>query len=238
MQEFKISEDRYKEITKATLIKAVPIMVLAMSAGITISYVNTKDQQNEINIFPYMIPFMILLMAFTMYRAVKRQMELLKSYRLIIENNTITREQYNTPTITIPIEKLNGIVKNPNGSFTIKGSSSFDVIVVPQQIVGYDELEKSLAEMKTISAIDTLSVLEKFRGLIVTATLGMMVAVYISHNKIVIGLCGTILLIALSYSFLQLQKNKNVDAKTKVGLLFILIVIASVIGTMYFKLTA
>ncbi|MGC4039213.1 MAG: hypothetical protein QM710_00005 [Flavobacterium sp.] len=64
MQEFKISEDRYKEITKATLIKAVPIMVLAMSAGITIFYVNTKDQQNEINTFPYMIPFMILLNGF------------------------------------------------------------------------------------------------------------------------------------------------------------------------------
>ena len=72
-------------------------------------------------------------LAFGLYRGVNRQKEIFDSYRLTLDNNAITREQHKTPTITISNTDVIEIVKNSNGSFTIKGNSPVNVIGVPSQ---------------------------------------------------------------------------------------------------------
>ena len=73
-------------------------------------------------------------LAFGLYRGVNRQKEIFDSYRLTLDNNAITREQHKTPTITISNTDVIEIVKNSNGSFTLKGNSPVNVIGVPSQI--------------------------------------------------------------------------------------------------------
>ena len=194
MEEFKIRQDGFKEIRKAMLIKVIPISLLAVLGGLAISHFNTSGQQSDVSVFPFVIPAALSALAFGLYRGVKRQQEIFDSYRLTIDNNGITREQHNTMTITISYADLSEIIKNSNGSFTVKGNSSVNVIGIPSQIDEYEKLEKSLAEIKHISIKSSEPFLQKFQGLLSILIIGLMAAVYISQNKIIVGVSGTVYL--------------------------------------------
>lgn len=237
MEQFKIRQDGFKEIRKAMLIKAIPISLLAAFGGLAISHFNTNGQQSDVNVFPFVIPIVLGLLAFGLYRGVNRQKEIFDSYRLTLDNNGISREQHNTTTITISNTDVSKIIKNSNGSFTIKGNSSVNVIGVPSQIDDYEKLEKSLAKIRQISTKSSEPFLQKFRGLLSILTIGLMAAVYISKDEIIVGVSGTVLLVVLGYSFFEVQKSKNVDGKTKKGMWWLILVTASIVGVMYYKLT-
>ncbi len=237
MEQFKIRKDGFKEIRKAMLIKAIPISLLATFGGLAISHFNTNAQQSDINVFPFVIPLVLGALAFGLYRGVNRQKEIFDSYILTIDDNGITREQHNTPTISISNADLKEIIKNSNGSFTIKGNSTVNVIGVPSQIDDYKKLEKLLSEIRQILSKNSEPFLQKYRGLLSILTIGLMAAVYISKNKIIVGVCGTVLISALGYSFFEVQRSKNIDSKTKKGMWWLIFVTASIIGVMYFKLT-
>ncbi|MFZ1457463.1 MAG: hypothetical protein WAT46_15575 [Saprospiraceae bacterium] len=64
-----------------------------------------------------------------------------------------------------------------------------------------------------------------------------MSAVYISKDKIIVGVSETILLLVLGYSFFEIQRSKNIDSKTKKGMWRLILVTVSFIGVMYYKLT-
>ena len=64
-----------------------------------------------------------------------------------------------------------------------------------------------------------------------------MAAVYMSKDKIIVGVSGTVLVVVLGYSFFEVQRSKNVDSKTKKGMWWLILVIASIVGAMYYKLT-
>lgn len=236
MQQFKIRQDGFKEIRKAMLIKAIPISLLAAFGGLAISHFNTNGQQSDVNVFPFVIPIVLGALAFGLYRGVNIQKEIFDSYILTLDENGVTREQHNTPTITISKADLSEIIKNSNGSFTIKGNSSVNMIGVPAQIDNYEQLEKSLSEIGQILTNNSEPFLQKYRGLLSILTIGLMAAVYISKNKIIVGVSGTVLLIVLGYSFFEVQRSKNVDNKTKKGMWWLILVTASIIGVMYYKL--
>lgn len=236
MEQFKIKKDSFKEIRKAMLFKTIPFLLLVVFGVIVINHFNPNGQQSEANVLPYLI-LMALVVPFGLYRGIKRQKEIIESYTLTIDNNCITREQHNTPTITISFKDLTEIIKNPNGSFTIKGNSPVDVIGIPAQIENNEKLEILLEEKRQISIKTSEPFLQKFRGLIQILTLGLMAAVFISKDKLLVGVAGTVLLVLFGYSFIEIQRSKNIDSKTKKGTWWLIIVAASIIAVMYFKLT-
>ncbi len=63
-----------------------------------------------------------------------------------------------------------------------------------------------------------------------------MAAVYISKDKIVVGVSGTILLLVLGYSFYEVQISKNIDSKTKRSMWWLIPVTISIITIVYYKL--
>ena len=101
MEQFKIRQDGFKEIKNAMLIKAIPISLLAAFGGLAISYFNTNGQQRDVNIFLFVIPIILGALAFGLYGSVNRQKEIFDSYRLTLDSNSISKKQYNTPTIII-----------------------------------------------------------------------------------------------------------------------------------------
>ncbi|POY37812.1 hypothetical protein C3K47_04575 [Solitalea longa] len=237
MENFKIREGGFKEIRNALLIKAIPISLLAASAGLAISHFNSNGQPDDVNVLPYVIPMMLAAMAFGLYRGVNRQKVIFDSYKLSVDDLSIVREQHNTPTITIDNNELTEIIKKSDGGFVIKGNSAVNVIAVPAQINEIEKLEKLLAEKKPISTQSNESFLQKYNRILSLFTIGLMVIVYTDKDKIVVGICGTVLLMLLGYSFYETQRSKNIDNKTKKGMWWLILVTASIIGVMYFKLT-
>ena len=237
MKVFKIRQDGFKEIKKQSLIRTIPIMLIVVAAGIVIGPINSKDKAAEINVLPIFIPVVVAALGFGLYRGISRQKSIFESYTLTITNNLVTREQLNTPVISIYFNDIKEIVKNKNGSFTIKGLNSAGLIGIPAQIDDYSQLETALQQIQPVIIRDKVSLLQKYQSLTGWVTIGLMLCVYTVNNKIIVGLTGTALVALMSWSFMNIRSSKNIDNKTKRNLWWVLLVIASVIGVMVFKLT-
>ncbi len=235
MQQFKIKPAGFKEIRKQLLIRASPIMLVAVSAGIIISIVNIKDPESAINVMPVVIP-LIALAGFGLYRGVARQTELMESYLLTLTSNLVTREQLNTPEISIYFNEIVEIVKNENGSFLIRGKDSTDLIGIPAQVEDYDRLEERLNQISPVKTKEPERFLEKYVMVFVLFTLGLMVCVFTVTNKVIVALSGVVLVVIMLWSFYEISKSKNLDAKAKQSRWWLLVVLASVIGAVTMKL--
>jgi hypothetical protein len=237
MEQFKIKQGGFKEIRKTLLIITVPLLLIITFGVLAIFYFTMKDEQRDVNVLLLLIPFTLVTGAFGLYPSMNRQKKIFESYSLTLDNNSITREQHNTPTITISNEEISEIIKNSNGSITIKGNSKVNVIGVPPQIDDYKKLEELLNEIKQISTKTKESFPQKYIMLFSLLGMGLMATFQISNIKIIVGISGLVLLTFLGYSFFAIQRSKNIDNKTKRGRWMILFVAAIIIGGMYYKLS-
>lgn len=235
--EFQIKENGFTEIKKTMIIKTIPIAILATGTGLAISHFNTNGQSSDVNVLPFVIPIIIGALAFGLFKGINRQKGLFESYKLIINENEIIREQNNTQTISIPRNEIKSIIRNPKGILTIVGNSNTEIIGVPSQINNSEKLEQILSQIKPITDSDKKPLTEKYKGVLILLMLGLMATVYISKDKIIVGITGIILVLFLGYSFYEVRRNKNIDKKTKNGMWWIILVLLSIIGNMYFKLT-
>src|SRR5579859_5889911 len=106
MQEYRIKPGGFKEIRKQILVRIIPITVIAGSAGILIGLKNETTQQYGINPLFLAVPFIALVLVFSILRAIKRQKTLFESYKLTIDGNMIKREQINTQTISLHFNEI------------------------------------------------------------------------------------------------------------------------------------
>jgi hypothetical protein len=237
MQVFKFRQDGLKEIRKKVLLRSIPLLLIAVAAGITISTINSKQKENDLNVLPIIIPLIAAALGFGLYRGVNRQKALLESYKLTISNNLVTREQLNTPTISIYFNDIKEIAKHKNGSFTIKGKEAVDLIGIPAQIDDYSRLETALQQIQTIVVKDKVSFLQKYQSLTGLVTVGLILCVYTVSNKLIVALTGSAIVALMVWSFIKIQSSKNIDSKTKRSTWLVVLVLASVIAVMVFKLT-
>ncbi len=220
------------------LVKTIPLAVIAVAVGLGVSYFNPNNQGDKVNVMPIVIPVAFGAVAFGLFRGVNRQKQLFQSYCLTISETGIVREQKNTPTISLSFSDINEILKNSNGSFTIKGRTALDVIGVPAQIDNYQHLETTLNQIRPLNIKTIEPTAQKLRVPLIFLTLGLFAIVYLVSNKIIVGISGTTLTGILIYSFIQIQRNKNIDSKTKRSSYWVILVLFSVIAITIFKLTA
>ena len=152
MERFKIKADGFKDIKKQMLVRAIPISLIAVAVGLGISFSSSGNQGDDINVLPIVIPIALIALAIGIFRGANRQKQWFNSYCLIISESGITREQRNTPTISISYTDINEITKSSNGSFIIKGRNSGDVIFVPVQMENYEHLEETLNQIREVKA--------------------------------------------------------------------------------------
>lgn len=223
MDQFEIREDRIKEVRKAVLIKAIVLLLVALVAVILSHY----RSNSNVHVFLLTSATILIIIILGHNKAVKFQMNLYESYILTIDSQSIKRQQYDTPDITIKTSDISRIIKNPNGSFSIRGSSPETIIEVPSQIEDYERFESILSEIKQISKKKSIQLLFKPDYLVAILALCSFAAVFVSRDKIIIGSCATIVLTVYCYSFFKDQKSQNISFQTKkrmrwMGVIFII----------------
>ncbi|MDP2413953.1 hypothetical protein [Daejeonella sp.] len=208
MYQFEIRKDSIKEVRKAILIKVL-VLSLFFLGGFSYGYFKNP------NIYVLLIIITILLfVTISGYnKAVNQQIILYDSYILTIDSESIKREQYDTPDIIIKTSDISRIIKNRNGSYSIKGNSRGNTIEVPSLIEDFERLENVLSRIMQISKKTGI----QFEDLGIILVLCSFVGVYISRDKIIIAVCAAIVFIAYSYSFFINQQNQNIDSQTKKG---------------------
>jgi hypothetical protein len=131
MKQFKIRENGFKEIRKQTIMRTIPITLMAMLVGLAIFEFNPNNNStSDINVYPFIIPIIIGALAFGLIKGIKRQKAIYDKYMLTIDDSGITREQGNTPAIRLLFSDITKIAKNNQGGFVITGRSLANSIIV------------------------------------------------------------------------------------------------------------
>lgn len=239
MQQFRIKPNGFAAVRKKMIRRVIPTMLIALIGGIVVTYFNTQGKMGDSNVLPFIIPFFIIVMAFSLFRSINRQKKLFESYTLTIEDNVITRQMVNTPEITIYFHEVKEIIKSMEGGFTIKGLEPSDIIIIPIQVENYAELEALLNQVKAVIAPPaSLYILQKGRIFLSLASAGAMVAIFVSDNKIVVSIAGILGLCMIGWTFFYLSRSKNVDKKTRSSRWTFLLLMIAIIAIMIVKLTS
>lgn len=215
MEQFRIRHDGFKEKSRGILINILIIFLLVGGGLLLICYYTLNITKNDLPFLLFIISFLLCLYGIGIHLGIKRQRHIFESYVLNFDQSLITRTQNNTPKISIPFSEVVEINRNQNGSIQIKGTTPGCIILIPAQVENYDQLIALLSGIQNIDKRSTASLLQKLQVLLSVLTIVCMAAVYISENVLIVGACGTGLLLFMCYAFYEINKNKNIDNKTK-----------------------
>jgi len=211
---YSISEDGYKKIVKSSIPKRLIFYLVIVCFGIGVSYFQTKGE-GDVNVLPFILPFITVIIFLGSRRGMKRAKGILKSYSLTIYEDSILRQQDNTPDIEIAYDEIQEIIHNVNGSLTIKGDSIINSIGVPAQIENFEEVYTILNAIKPITKTKNILSHPYANLFALPLVLGPMLIIYMVDNKIIVGICGAIFMAFMGYSYYVIQNSKNIDQKTK-----------------------
>jgi hypothetical protein len=234
--QFTTRKDAFKKIKSQALIRVAPLMFVALAVGIIMSWPNSK-QKSDPAVILFTIPVMAVAATIGLSRGLNRQKKLFESYTLRIFDNMIVREQLNTPKVSIFFNDISEITKNNKGAFVIKGKHSTDLIIIPFQMEDYQDLEAALNKIRPVTNQVNKTFLQRFGALIPLPVIGLMIVVYAATNKILVAICGSLLLGIMLWCIYEIRRSKNIDLKTKKAGWWLLFVLLSIVGMMIVKLT-
>lgn len=234
MEQFRVLPEAAKELKKKMFFRTLPITLISAGVGLYISGFASEDYYD--NIFTILLPavVVIVMVSYGAYRSWRTQKTFLETYTLTFTDKEITREAKNLPVITIHLFEVNGITKDRNGNLFVQGKDRANTIGIPAKIENYERVETLLEQIQPITG---LSFLMKYRQVLALSVIGLMICLYTVSNKIIIGISGVLLTVALIWSFYELQTNKNVTKSAKsmswLRLVFVLFVIYTTVTKVF-----
>ena len=236
MQQFRVSEAGFKKLRRRMLLITIPFMVIVVVIFLVTNIFGSKHDAD--NTWLYILPIFPIMFGISSYRSMKKQKQFLASYRVTISDNEITREQMNTPPLTINFMEIKEIIKSEKGHFTIKGAGSKDIIYVANWIENPEELEQRLQTLAPIQARAKDPWHLKYRWAIIIPVIASGLGLFISDNKIIAGVCGVALTGFIVWLIYEILTNKNVPTSTKRRSWIFFFFLAIIIYVIYTKLTS
>jgi hypothetical protein len=212
MHQFRIRQDGFKAIKKTLLTGFALGAIIAMLLPIILSTVTPHTVSDDSSIFTMIL--MSVLLAFITYTSINRYRKMLESYRLTITEDAVTREQVNTPTITIRKDAVTKIIKASNGGFAVIGGSKLNAIGIPAQIEQHEDVERILSGIRPL----TVQTAQWLQYLQVAAVILVFIPIclgLLSENRIVLSLSGIAMCGLMILGFVIIQRSKNYDRRMK-----------------------
>ncbi|HEY4108279.1 hypothetical protein [Puia sp.] len=235
MQQFKITPESYKKFRRKWLIKLIPLIAGAITLFILI---NTRFSLNsDPRTFLLIVTVVVLYSGFNFFRALKKQKEAMLSYSITLTDSEITREQFQTPPLTISFMEVKDIVRMRKGNFRIRGREKTDVIHIPYFIEDYEELQRRLEVFAPVQTNVRDPFFVRFRWVTAVVGIAVLVGFYAAQNPIVSGTCGILVIGFLIRGFYEAQTNKNLPSSAKRRSWILLLVILAIAYTTWFKFT-
>lgn len=228
-KQFRPRPNSFTEIKKKVLLRTVPILILSMATGIVIAHANTTHSDNDdINVLPFVIPIVALYIFYNIYKILGKQKELFESYTLTVDETSITREQKGMPTITLSKWEIKAIDKLENGSIVIRGQNRLDCICVPAQLEDNATVEALLNSFSPVTS-KSVSLVQQYAIPIMIIGIGLLAAVFLLKDKILVSVSGVIVVGLLLWTLYVGLKSKNVDQKSKRGVLWVGVIVLAII---------
>lgn len=215
MQQFKIGESGIKKFKKRYLAIIIPMVVVFIGI-MAATTMRTADPAGTGNTFLFVIPIVAAYFAFTFYRSFRKQMKILKSYSLTVTDGEITREQLDTPPLTISFMAVKEIVKTKKGVYFVRGLDRTEVILIPNLIDNPGELEERLQALAPISTKSTEPFYRKYSALIfLLLGIGLLIGTGAATNPAIAGICCGLLDALLIWGFIEINRNTNLPRSVR-----------------------
>jgi hypothetical protein len=214
MHTFTTRKDGFKEVRNQAigpLISIYGVFLICMAYFILTDVTNTEGHLSLLLTLALVIPLLII----SGVSAIRRQKKLFESFRLIITEDSISREQINTPTITLHKDRVREIRKLSNGTICIIGDSKLNVIGVPKQIERGEELERLLSEIKPLTTKNHGAGRAYLQVFLALLCLGLAGAGMASEDEILSSFSAIVICAMLIVSFVVIQLSKNADKRMK-----------------------
>lgn len=233
MKTFKLDPDGFKEISKKTYQRTIPLMLFSIVTVIFMLSQTQESQTSIMDVLPFLLPIMLITIGIGLRKGIKRQQALWDSYELTIDidEEIITRKQENVPNVSIWFDEIVGIEETPNGDYLIKSINKFDFINIPKAVINREELVPIIQDMGEITKQSASKInLPIFTSI---GTIILFAIFFISQNKIIAVGTGIILIVSMIWSYIQIQKSKSIDKKSKKGMLLLAFVLFSIISKLF-----
>jgi len=234
MTQYRNLPEGFTTVRKQLHSRAIPVILISMIGGLAICYFSENMQNQSFYVWAVMIFFLIAIMLYAFNKAIKTQKAAYESYELTIATDYLSRKQNGLPIVTIPFSEITQITEDKNG-LRVKGITKGSSIAISVFIENYLQIKDLLQSIKPISLPDPKNFLDKSPFLVALFPVALMIAVYTSNNKLIVGIAGSALIILMLWCFYKMQTTPQIskDIKSKSWMLFI--VIASTIAIIYYK---
>ncbi|MDH4471060.1 MAG: hypothetical protein QE487_00545 [Fluviicola sp.] len=237
-EEFGITSAGIRDILRKTFNRVFPLILVLVLGGITIPILQEikmgeKENLDVFDLIPVGIIAVFLLIS--IFRTKKRLEKIYSGYSLTFENESITRTAPMMPTLTIPFQEITQVKKTAMGGFAVIGSLRLNTLFIPAQVENIERVEELLIAIPTVTITEKSTLLEKLGLPIVLSMLLLFGAFILSDHPVIIISTGTTMCIVLIYSFVIVQKSKMYDQHSKNKSWISLLVMCSILATMYFR---
>jgi len=228
MKQYFIGEEGMKKFKKRYYNIFLPVMALGAVIPLTINLmsIHAADGYTPWIVFGALAVYF----TFSLTRMFKKQKTMLESYRLTITENEITREQMNTPPLTISFMEVKEIMKTRKGSFIVRGISKTDLIQIPAWVDDTAGIEEQLQTFSTVTTAKNFMRRQYGALAIRLLALAMLIVIYTVNDQLIVGICSALLIGLIIWGLNEIRVNKNmpINAKRRSTVVFTLIAIVVV----------
>jgi len=212
MHQFITKKDGFREVRNKLIVAMISVYVFLILIGL---YLVATSKEEADNSWVFSMILLTLVLGFTTYRNIKKQNRMFESFRLTITEDALIREQFNTPTITIPKDSVREITRTPSGIYRIIGNSKLNAIGIPAQIENRDELDHALSRIRPVITKSNWTPLVFLQlaailSLLIGGCLGLL-----SEDRTIMTISGIAICSFLVYGFILIQRSQNFDRRMK-----------------------
>jgi len=239
MEQYRTDPTRAQEVRRALLRRMVPMLLLvAVMVTLIMTYLPSREGTGENGhiVTLVLVPFFAVLGIYSVRKVLNQQVGMFLSFTVTLEHDRVTRHIDGWPPLSITHATLKRIEEQPDGTLILHGEGVQNVIGISKYMADLNTLRERLAQLHPITAVPA-----KGNSLLWTLGYGifvmvLMAATYVSENKLVVAVCGSLGLILLLGSLIMIQWSKHVDLKTKRTSWFVLLILPALVYLMYHKL--
>jgi len=235
MSQYKNTPAGFVTFKKRVLLRTIPLILISIVAGLSIAFFSEKSQPTDLLTWIIIILFVVAVMTYAVIKSIKTQKEAYNSYSLTLGIDFLSRQQNNLPTITLFFNEITQITEDKFGNLLVKGQKSDQTIAIPEFIEDNNKIRSILQSLQPITKQSTKKILQKYPFIPAMLSLGCMAIVYLSHNKILVAVCGLGLITFMSWSFFKIRASKQKPDNVKSKAWLVVLVVASVIAVVYYK---
>lgn len=238
MPEYKNSPERFADFRKQFIAKIVPVMLIVTIGSFCISYFS--GEENTINLYVSLAVtlFALVIFGYIVTKNINQQKIIYDSFKLIVGPDYLSRTQSNLPPVTLFFHEISKITETKQGYLRIDGLQKNQFIIISPYLEEYSELKRHLQLLQPFNEQEASNIFLKIPLLLPLITIGSMAAIYISNNKIIVAVSGIILMPLLAWSFYKMRSIPQSDNPLAKNKWLLLIVLLSIMGTIYYKLFA